>query len=148
MKKLTVNSFGIEFGYEMLSALPYAYCLHTEGLLEKTISVKDTRELYYFSQNHEEKDIQRSWHNMPDAINAKIPNIYIHMVSLDWFRFKTPPYKEVFKNDRFKYDKPILVITNKYNVDSRTNHTTILTFPTSEDYSTCSGTTTRSSTTT
>ena len=117
MKKITVNSFGIEFGYEMLSALPYAYYLHTEGLLEKTISLKDSRELYYFSKNHEEKDIQRSWYNMPEALKAEIPNIYIHLESLDWFRFKAPPYKEVFKNDRFVYEKPIIVIANKYNME-------------------------------
>jgi hypothetical protein len=117
MKKITVNSFGIEFGYEMLSALPYAYCLQDKGMLEKTISIKDSRELYYFSENHEEAKIQRSWHNMSDALQAEIPNIYIHLESLDWFRFKTPPYKEVFKNDRFRYDKPVVVITNKYNVE-------------------------------
>jgi hypothetical protein len=117
MRKVTINSFGIEFGYEMLSALPYAYFLHTEGLLEKTLSVKDTRELYYFSENHEERDTQRSRYNMPEALQAEIPNIYIYLESLDWSRFKAPPYKEKFKNEQFYFDKPILVISNKYNVE-------------------------------
>ena len=54
---------------------------------------------------------------MPEALKAQTPNIIIHLHSLDWYKFEAPPYKEVFKNDRFKYEKPILVISNKYNVE-------------------------------
>ena len=54
-----------EFGFELLAVVPYAYWLHRQGFLERTVGGLDTRCLYYFSKNHEERSNQktlRSYH--------------------------------------------------------------------------------------
>jgi hypothetical protein len=50
-----------EFGFELLAVVPYAYWLHREGRLERTIGGFDTRCLYYFSENHEERPVERHY---------------------------------------------------------------------------------------
>jgi len=109
-----VNSFNVEFGYELLSALPYAYYLHERGLLRGTISGVDTAPLYFFSPEHQINPTPRSWDNMVQA--RKLPNIRIHKHTLD-YRFSPPPLKEKYRNDRFVYDKPILCICNRVNIE-------------------------------
>src|ERR1035437_3338427 len=116
MKEI-VNSYNVEFGYELLSAIPYAYYLHTKGELESTMSGKGSEALYYFSPKHVINPNPRRWENMPLAHEAQLPNISIHQTYLDFTRFKTPPYKEEFANDIYKYDKPIVCICNRYNVE-------------------------------
>ena len=37
---MIINSFNIEFGYELIAVIPYAYYLFKQGKLEKTISGK------------------------------------------------------------------------------------------------------------
>lgn len=110
--KQKVNSFNVEFGYELISALPYAYYLHERGLLTETISGVDTDCLYYFSPKHTINSSIRSWNNMHLA--KSIPNIRIHKPVLDK-RFSPPPLKERYKNERFVYDKPIVCICNRIN---------------------------------
>ena len=46
MEKKSVNSNCPEFGYELLSSVPYAYNLYLKGELEETISAFDTSCLY------------------------------------------------------------------------------------------------------
>lgn len=111
----SVNAQNVEFGYELLSALPYAYHLHLQGKLKESISAVDTKPLYYFSPNHIENNKQRSWDNMPKA--ASIPNIRIHQPNLDWSLWSPPPLKEKYINDKFKWDKPTLCICNRINVE-------------------------------
>ena len=36
---------------------------------------------------------------------------------LDYSQWTPPPYKEHYKNDRFKFDKPVIVISNRYNYE-------------------------------
>jgi hypothetical protein len=112
---MIVNSQNTEFAYELISALPYAYYLHSKGMLEKTISGIDTECLYYFSPNHEINEEPRSWYNTPKAIN--IPNIDIHKPFLKKEKFLAPPLKEHYKNDRFKFKKEIVIICNRHNVE-------------------------------
>ena len=50
-----------EFGFELLAVVPYAYWLHRQGRLERTIGGLDTRCLYYFSENHEERPVKRHY---------------------------------------------------------------------------------------
>lgn len=107
-----VNSFNVEFGYELIAVLPYAYWLHERGLLTETIGGVDTECLYWFSPKHTCTPQVRSWNNMPKA--KAIPNIRIHRAKLD-DRFSPPPLKEKYKNDRFVFDKPILCICNRVN---------------------------------
>jgi hypothetical protein len=110
-----VNSQNVEFGYELLSALPYAYHLYLQEKLIGTISGVDTEPLYYFSPDHKINAKQRSWDNMPAASN--IPNIRIHQPSLDWSMWSPPPLKSQYKNDRFVWDKPTICICNRINVE-------------------------------
>lgn len=111
----TVNSHNVEFGYELLSALPYAYHLHLQGKLNATVSGVDTECLYYFSPHHTINHRQRGWNNMPRAAN--VPNIRIHQPSLDWTVWSPPPLKKQYKNNRFVWDKPTICICNRINVE-------------------------------
>lgn len=111
-----------EFSIELVLAVPYAYWLHTHGLLKKTISVSDTKALYYFSPDHEEKYSFRTIDNVAAGLD-RLPNNWIHhnpAVSngkagvLDFSSWMMPPYKSVYKNDIFEFDKPLLIVSNKY----------------------------------
>jgi len=105
-------NFNGEFGYELIGVIPYAYYLHLNNLLDRTISCKETKCLYYFSKNHEEKyNIRVSG----DLSNFPMKNI--HEEKLNKSQWVPPPYKEVYKNDIFIYNKPICVISNKYNFE-------------------------------
>lgn len=113
MEKITVNSFGIEFGYELIAVIPYAYFLHTKGLLKNTISCEDTKDLYYFSPQHEENNVSRSWNNQRKALEA-FPNANIHRYELDERQWLPPPYKTHFKNELVPINK-MAVVSNKKN---------------------------------
>lgn len=113
---MIIDSLGIEFGYELIQVLPYAYYLHTHGKLEKTISAKNTKALYFFSPNHVEKYDKRTWFNQK-IINSTFPIKNIHTRSLDTNKWVCPPIKEYYKNGEFVYDKPIYIICNKYNIE-------------------------------
>jgi hypothetical protein len=112
---MKVDSYNIEFGYELLSALPYAYGLHLEGKLTETNSGYDTKPLYYFSPKHTERNQprERSWFNTDNARKQGLPYTTIHRPERPKLNF--PNYKEVYKNDIYKWDKPTLVIANRYN---------------------------------
>jgi len=109
VKKLNLSYLG-EFGYELISYIPFAYYLHQKGALGTTMSGKDSSCLYYFSKDHIEIDEKR------DYIKPKgVPLRNIHFRFLNRFMFSPPPYKAHFKNDQIVFDKPILIICNKYN---------------------------------
>lgn len=110
-----VDACNVEFGYELISALPYAYCLYQKGLLKGTVSGVDTDCLYYFSPDHRINPEPRSWDNMQRA--SGLPNIKIHRPTHNWNKFSPPPLKARYKNDRFVYDKPIICICNRVNVE-------------------------------
>jgi len=110
-----VDSFNIEFGYELLSSIPYAYELHLQGKLSGTRSGFDTESLYYFSPNHSINPEARSWFNTEKALRNGLPNTYIHKSEQPDKIF--PPYKEIFRNKEYKFNKPTLCICNRYNVE-------------------------------
>lgn len=112
---MIANSFNIEFGYELISNIPYAYWLYKQNLLTETISGVGSEPLYYFSPKHTINTEIRTWNNMFNARAAKIPNIYIYKPYLDLSQFCIPPYKEIYKNDKYKYNKFLLCICNRYN---------------------------------
>jgi len=112
---MKVNHYGVEFGYELIAVIPFAYWHHLNGSLEETISCKDTRPLYYFSGNHKEILSGRHSKHVRTLMNeGVIPNIYIHVEKLDKSMWVPPPYKEVYANDEFDFD---VVVYNKYNVE-------------------------------
>jgi hypothetical protein len=112
---MIVNAFNIEFGYELISVIPYAYWLHTHKQLEGTISAMGSEALYYFSPNHTINPNPREWANMKDFRKSSLPNKWIHTPNLDISKFSIPPYKKIFANDEYKYDKPLVCICNRYN---------------------------------
>jgi hypothetical protein len=106
-----IIDFQGEFGYELISAVPYAYYLHLNNKLTRTISCLDTKSLYYFS-NHEERYDKRISGGV-----LQFPICNIHKSELDKSQWNPPPYKDKFKNNIFIYDKPICVISNKYTME-------------------------------
>ncbi|WP_165176406.1 glycosyltransferase family A protein [Desulfovibrio sp. ZJ369] len=102
-----------EFGYELISVIPFAHYLHEKKLLKKTISSIDTKSLYFFSKCHEEIKGSRSYDNVLSMKNKNFPNIDIHKNQLDWAYFSPPKYKEYYKNKLFNFNKEILIISNR-----------------------------------
>jgi glycosyltransferase involved in cell wall biosynthesis len=117
MSKKIVNSNCPEFGYELLSSIPYAYNLFLKGELEGTVSGFDTSCLYFFSPNHTESDCKRSWDNMKKLWDTKFPNINIHRPQLEWDLFSPPPFKKHYEDKMIKFEKETIVIFNRYNVE-------------------------------
>lgn len=110
-----VNSNCPEFGYELLSALPYAYNLYLKGELKETISGFDTSCLYFFSPKHTETNCQRSWDNMKKLWDTNFPNINIHRSNLDWDLFSPPPLKEYYIDKSINFEKEKIIIFNRFN---------------------------------
>jgi hypothetical protein len=107
-----------EFGFELLAVVPYAYWLHRQGLLERTIGGLDTRCLYYFSENHEERPVKR--HPVPITeypIGERGWLIRYDLKTfprvLDTRKWLPPPYREAFRDERFCWDREICIVSNK-----------------------------------
>ena len=112
---MIVNSNCPEFGYELLSALPFAYNQHLKGNLTETISAFDTSCLYFFSPKHTETNCTRSWDNMKKLWDTNFPNIKIHRPELDWDLFSPPPLKDFYKDKSIDFEKEKIIIFNRYN---------------------------------
>ena len=109
-----VNSHLMEYGYELLSAYPYAYHLSLQGQLDGTISGYDTKPLYFFSPNHTEVNERRAFLNIHQAKHDGIPNTIIHRAELDWDQMTFPPLKEHYKDKAITFSKPTVCICNRY----------------------------------
>lgn len=113
-KKYKTIAFQGEFQQELTFVLPFAYWHHLNGTLGKTISSKGTKELYFFSQNHEERFDRRDWEY--NEADYEIPNM-THSNVFSFKKWSQVPLKQCYKNDVFVYNKPVLVIANKYNIE-------------------------------
>lgn len=110
-KKYKEIAFGGEFAPDIMYALPFAYWHFKNGTLRKTIGAKYTRHLYFFSSDHDEAFDNR----YPKAnFNFEIPHV-VYSHDYDYSKWIAPPLKETYKNDIYVYDKPILIIANRYN---------------------------------
>lgn len=99
-----------EFGYELQLVLPYAYFLHQRKIPFKTVSSYDTKALYYFSPHHTEAYPTRT-----DSVQTlATPNTSLRWTTFDYSQWECPPLRDIYANDIFVYDKPLVVITNKY----------------------------------
>lgn len=116
---MKISSYNIEFGYELIGIIPTAYYHYLQGNLTETESGQGSSPLYYFSPKHIENKQQRSFYNTPDCVlnnqEIKVTNVNIHRYFLDLKEFAIPPYKEVYSNKKYKYNKPTVVICNRYN---------------------------------
>ena len=106
---MVVNSHNPEFGYELISVIPFAYWLKCNDMLTRTISGVGSEPFYYFSPDHEINPEPRSWYNVA---KMDTPNRNIHRPELSMGRFTAPPYREVYANEKYHFD---LVIYNRYN---------------------------------
>lgn len=113
-ERYKVTAFRGEFDQELRYVIPFAYWHHLNGTLKKTISCENTRELYFFSEDHEERYQERDWETSYG--DYEFPNM-THSASFSYQKWRRVPYKQHFRNDVFVYDKPLLVIANKYNVE-------------------------------
>jgi hypothetical protein len=131
-----------EFGIELTLAVPYANWLHKNGQLDKVITSKGMRPFYYFTDNVEERYTSRTIDNQAAGLN-QLPNNWIygfkenallykdtwndwHKFSevergcgiLDYSKWEMPDYELEYKGDsRFKFNKPHVVICNRYNCE-------------------------------
>lgn len=114
-----------EFGYELAGVIPYAYHLYINNKLGRTTSSKDTKCLYYFSKDHQEVYLNRVSGDL-----REFPMRTLHREKLDKSQWVPPPYKEIYKNNIFLFDKPICVISNKYNFEWNENPVNFLSIET------------------
>ncbi|WP_285008125.1 hypothetical protein [Pedobacter faecalis] len=103
-----------EFDQELRYVIPFAYWHYKNGTLKKTISSKNTKPFYFFSDNHEERHTKRIWEL--GYTNFEIPNM-THSANFSYTKWTRVPFKSHYANSRFKFDKPTLIIANKYNVE-------------------------------
>ena len=108
----TINYKG-EFANEIQFALPHAYWHYKNGTLGQTISFPGTKELYFFSKNHLEANTERT---NDGNYNFDLPRIlYSNDYNIE--KWLPVPLKTTYKNDTYVYEKPILIIANKYNTE-------------------------------
>lgn len=111
---MIIDSKNIEFGYELISVIPYAYYHYTQGNLKGTRSGNDSDPLYYFSPKHEINTEERKFENIK---YVDCPNAWIHKPYLDKAQFAIPDYKKRFANTQFKFEKETIVICNRANIE-------------------------------
>jgi hypothetical protein len=106
-----------EFAFELLAVVPYAYWLHQQGRLEVTVSTEDTRALYYFSPRHLERSTERRYVPITEyPVGERGATFYdqpAFPTQLDTTRWSPPPYRAVYRDERFEWAKPTVVVGNK-----------------------------------
>ena len=103
-----------EFQQELCFVLPFAYWHYLNGTLKASASCKNTKELYFFSPDHKEAYDKRIWQY--NSKNFEFPNM-THCLTLSKKKWAPVPLKKQYRNSRFVFDKPTLVIANKYNIE-------------------------------
>ena len=104
-------SFDGEFAPELEFVLPFAYWHHKNGTLKATHSSKFTKELYFFSPEHDEVFTTRT---NEGNYNYETPRV-LYSQNYNMSKWAEVPLKETYKNDIYVFDKPILIIANRYN---------------------------------
>lgn len=104
-------TFTGEFAPELQFVLPFAYWHYKNGTLDQTMSSAYTKELYFFSPHHEEITDTRV---TSGNYNYEIPRI-LYSQDYDMQKWLQVPLKEVYSNKIYVYEKPLLVIANRYN---------------------------------
>lgn len=112
-----------EFGIELALTVPYAYWLHQNNQLEGVVTSKGMSPFYYFCNNVEERFSNRTIDNAAAGLNT-IPNNWIHGIKplekpavLNYDQWVCPPYRDYYRNEEFNYGKPLVFITNKFNME-------------------------------
>ena len=128
-----------EFGIELALGLPYVYWLHENNQLEKVVTSKGMKPFYYFCDNVEEKYDYRTIDNSAAGLDS-LPNPWIYGNKhnaqlykddwtlwkdfmceekgcgiLDYRKWEVPDFTKQYKNNRFLFNKPFIVVSNRYN---------------------------------
>lgn len=112
-KKYKTIAFHGEFGPELQFVLPFAYWHYKNGTLKETQSCQHMSEFYYFSPNHKEIFDKRS---NEGNYNFEVPRVlYSHNYNMK--KWLPVPLKEIYKNDVYQFEKPALIIANRYNME-------------------------------
>ena len=110
-----------EFGDEIVLYASYYYYLVKNGLFfnNKITTYKGMKDYYYFidKSNIIEKDDLRKW--IPEKKRPLLVNNGAHCHKFNTKYWYPVPYKLHFKNSKFVYDKPLMIIQNKYNIEWR-----------------------------
>ena len=106
-------SYGSEFAPELKFVLPHAYWHYKNGTLRSTVSRADTKCFYYFSPEHREVDGKREW--LDYQFDPSIPNSHDHCTVYDFSRWAAVPLKQHYADRKIIFEKPTLVVSNKYN---------------------------------
>jgi len=112
-KKYKQLAFSGEFAPELQFALPFAYWHFKNGTLKSTNAAKFTKEMYFFSPDHTESFDTRS---NEGNYNYEMPRI-LYSQDYDMSKWTPVPLKETYENSVYTYDKPILIIANRYNME-------------------------------
>lgn len=92
-----------ELTWLLMRHIPAIYKHYLDGELLSTYAWTGSAPFFYFSPKHEEVEARVDY--------SESSSIY----SKKWkLQGVPPPYKEHFKNDVFVYDKPIVIVNNKY----------------------------------
>lgn len=113
-KPYKVVDYHGEFDQELRYVLPFAYWHHLNGTLKQTIGCRNTRAFYFFSPDHVERYDKRVWQAGYGYYD--VPNM-THSPTFDFSKWARVPFKSHYQNTRFRYDKPTLIIANKYNIE-------------------------------
>jgi len=108
----TINYSG-EFANELQFVLPFAYWHYKNGTLKATRSAKYTSELYFFSPDHEEIFEKRVTEG---NYNFEMPRI-LYSQNYNMHKWLPVPLKQRYQNEIFVYEKPILIVANRYNME-------------------------------
>jgi hypothetical protein len=97
-----------EFTWDMIRGLPKAYYYHTKGEKVRVLCKPGLRELYYFADEVIEEDRFEAY-NDSLSYNKEAPEYALS----EW---TPPPLKEKF-GKFIKFNKPVVVIQNKYSLE-------------------------------
>lgn len=113
---MIVRSHNVEFGYELIATLPYAYWHFLNGTLERTESAVGSEPLYFFSPDHRIDPTPRDFERTRDAA-MEIPNMWIHRPELDSAQWVPPPLAKHYAPNAITFDRPTVVVYNRYNME-------------------------------
>lgn len=110
-KPYKIISYSGEFGAELNFAIPHAYWHYKNGTLKATRSVPLMEEFYFFSPDHQATHTERSTAN---NFSFELPRT-LHSHDYNLSKWTAVPLKEMYRNDIYVFEKPILIIANRYN---------------------------------
>ncbi len=115
--KLNING---ELGYELVLAAPFAYYQYLQGNILDITNAKDTSCFYPFANVNEEYNYRNPGLtlSLDDNILPEFSMVdSFHTPKLNTDKWCPPPYSSIYKNDYFRFEKPLLIISNKYNIE-------------------------------